>query len=228
MKRIFTIVIAIIISSLSSFSQSNTGFTVGSNFSLLTGDSTSLPDAIIKPGFYGGMFWDINTGYKTYIQIGGFYSQQGGKYKYEYFDFGKKITRTINNKIDYVKIPLMWKQVWGDWYTSIGLYGEIAAVSNSVWTERTQNVDTFFIKSDTLQSFTNDLRLYDTGFKLALGVQFPINSQYDFFMNIAYNHGFLAINPKAFRIENKMYNRFFTINVGIIINSNSYKYRSRR
>ncbi len=224
-----TLIIAIIIfSTLSSFSQSSKGFSVGSNFAYLTGDSSSLPFSNIKPGLYAGMFWDINTGYKTYIQIGGYYSQQGVRYKNEFFDFGKKITQIKRHNIDYFKIPILWKQVWGDWYTSLGMYGEFAVHSRSIWIEKTETANDLDVKRDTLTSFTNELRLYDTGLNIAIGLQTPISPQYDFFINVAYNIGLLAINPTVLRVENKMYNRFFTINVGIIINSGTYKYRSRR
>lgn len=227
MKKII-ILSFVFITSFSAFSQSNTGFTVGSNFAYLTGDSTSLPFNGIKPGVYAGLFWDINTGYKTYIEIGGFYSQQGAKYKREFFDFGSKVTQVKIHNIDYIKVPIMWKQIWGDWYTTVGLYGEIAAISNSYWIETIEEADKIDKTKDTIQSFTNQLRLYDSGINFGIGVQMPISTQYDFFFNVAYNHGILAINPDVLRIEDKMYNRFFTVNVGIIINGSNYKYKSRR
>ena len=227
MKKII-ILSFIFFASIATYSQSNTGFTVGSNFAFLTGDSTSLPFSSIKPGVYAGLFWDINTGYKRYMQIGAFYSQQGVQYKEEFFGFGTKTTNLKVHKIDYVKIPILWKQVWGDWYTSVGMYGEIAARSNSYWKITEETAGEITDTSMLIQSFTNELRLYDAGLALGLGIQTPLTTQYDFFLNVGYNHGILAVNPKVLRIENKMYNRFFTVNVGLIINSKNYKYKSRR
>ena len=215
------------IATLTSFSQTNKGFSVGSNFAFLTGDSIDLPMNHMKSGIYAGVFWDITTGYKTYIQIGGFFSQQGAQYKNEYFDYGKKVTQIIKYKIDYIKIPISWKQVWGDWYTVLGLYGEFAVNSNAIWKEKIETATDLNIETDTLQSFTNNLRFYDTGVNLSIGVQTPLSNQYDFFFNVAYNHGLLAINPSTFLVHNKMSNRFFSISVGIILRGDKYKYRSR-
>ncbi len=227
MKKIL-IFFSLILFAYISFSQANTGFTIGSNFSTYTGDSTTLPFNNIKPGLNTGIFWDINSGYKTYIQIGGFYSQQGARYKQEYFTFGNKVTYLIRHNVDYINIPISWKQIWGDWFTILGLYGEFAIVSKSKWTETDEYADTIIYKVGDYQSFTNELRTFDAGIKLAMGIQVPISSQNDFTLSVAYNHGFLCVNPNTNRVENKMFNRFFTVNLGIIISRNNYKYKSRR
>ena len=170
----------------------------------------------------------MKLAYKSYIQIGGYYSQQGVQYRYQFFDFGKKVTQIKVHKIDYGKIPIILKQSWGDWYTTIGLYAEFAVNSKSYWKEKTETEDSIHTETQEFYSFTNELRLYDAGLALGIGGQFAMSKQYDFFFQIGYNNGFFAVNPTTIRTQNKMYNRFFTVNVGIIINKNTYKYKSRR
>lgn len=227
MKKIIIIIIFSFFIS-ETFSQANMGFLAGSNFSYYTGDSTSVPLSGLKPGFTGGIFWDISTQYKTYIQIGGLYSSQGAIYKHESFDFGKKVVKIEKFNIGYIKIPLSWKQIWGDWYTTIGGYGQIAVNPKANWIIRKEYTDTIIESSNVLQSFLNDLRTYDAGVNLGIGIQIPLATQYDFFMKASYSHGLFPINQSAIRVEDKIYNRYFTVSFGIIINNNTYKYKSRR
>ena len=215
----------LIITPLFIFSQTNKGFTIGTNFAYLTGDSTSLPFSGIKPGLYGGMFWDISTGYDSFIEIGGLFSHQGVKYKNQYFDYGEKVTQTKTHNISYVKVPILWKQTWGDWYTSIGIYGEFKIRAKTITLIKTETATT--VKTDTFYptNFTNELRLYDVGFNFAIGIQTPISAKHEVFANLSYNIGLFALNPEVIRVENKMYNRFFTLNVGIIKKATRYNFR---
>lgn len=229
MKKIIATISILLTLGVSMYGQANIGLNLGCNLSYLKGDSVSLLQfKQIKPGINAGVFWEIRTAYKTYIQIGGYYSQQGGYYKKEYFKWGKKITESKKHRIDYIKIPITWKQMWGDWYTALGVYGEIAAVSKSTWRIKEESSIEIQDTGNVLQSFTNELRLYDMGLKLEIGVQIPLSNKTDMFISAGYNLGMLAINPKTIRIENKMYNRMFTLNTGIIFNRRSTKYRKRR
>ncbi len=232
MKKIIIIGIITIVS-LNVKSQSQTGFTLGSNLSYLTIDSSSLPIKYTKPGIFAGIFWDIKTGYKQYIEIGGFYSQQGALFKNEYFYNNtdsmmteKIIEKTVSN-VSYLKIPLVWKQSWGDWYTKLGIYGETKAFAKSSWSIEHFRLDTTFTERGVYSSFSNNMRQYDMGLDMEIGVQFQISNQYDFFINTGYNMGFLAINPDEVDNANRMYNRFFTINVGFIVAGSKNSYRRR-
>ncbi len=225
MKKIVIIFITFIAISTTVKSQVNTGFEVGANYAFLTGDSTSIKLYQLKPGIYTGIFWDITTSYKNYIQIGGFISQQGVKYKREYFNFSEKITDINKHNIIYLKIPITWKQMWGDWYTSLGMYGELAVASKSRWIKMIGVADSTSVKKGPLQSFTNKLRQFDAGLNLSVGTQIPLNRNFDIFFKASYNHGFLFVNTETHRVENRLYNRFFTTSVGLIINKNRYKYR---
>ena len=218
---------------LNSLAQSQMGFSFGGNLSYLTIDSSSLPIKYTKPGINAGIFWNIKTGYKQYIEIGGFYSQQGALFKNEYFFNNmdsmttEKIIATTNSNISYIKIPLVWKQVWGDWYTKLGLYGEMKTFAKSSWAVEHIRIDTNYTERGVYSSFSRNMRQYDMGLDMEIGVQFQISNQYDFFINTAYNMGVLAINPDELDNANRMYNRFFTISIGIIVAGNKNSYRRR-
>lgn len=220
--------------------QTSTGFTIGSNFSYLTGDKIKSerneklkPIKNLKPGLSVGIFWDIKSGYRTYIQIGGIYSQQGDLFKTENFQYNndtlgiilEKYTYKIKNVVNYIKVPLIWKQSWGDWQTYIGLYGAFALQAKSKYTAIHKFADTTIRESNPLHSFTYNLRTIDVGLSLGLGVQLPLNNRTDYFIKFGYEHGFIALNPKTARKEEKMYNRLFSISFGIIINKKGYRYK---
>ncbi|MEA3452480.1 MAG: outer membrane beta-barrel protein [Bacteroidota bacterium] len=230
MKKIIILTISIILFQFS-YSQNHFGLTAGSNFSYLTTDSSSLPIKYGKPGPYGGIFWNITNGYNSYVEVGAYYSLQGAQFKSENFVNNtdslktEKYTFTINSNIHYLKIPVVWKKTYGDWYTKLGFYGEIALLKTSKWEKNHLFLDTNYSETGTYGSFAENLRVYDMGLTMALGVQFSITNNIDFFLNFEYNLGFLNLTPNEIVQQNKMYNRFFTISTGIIFNKTKYKYR---
>ncbi len=243
MVKKFKLIITIIfvISNLSLFSQNQTGFTLGSNFSFLTGDlsnnTTEEEDInlqkVIKPGIYAGIFKDFKSGYNSYIELGGLYSQQGELFKSEIFTNSidsqqtVKVTKKQYFSVEYLKIPLVWKQSWGDWYTQLGAYGAYTLRASAKYQETYSFPDTTIYVTGNKTSFGYEVRAIDMGLMMSLGVQLPLNYNYDFFVNLAYNHGFVSLNPSANRKEQIMYNRYFTLSTGIILNSKSNKHRRR-
>lgn len=238
-KKYFLVLILFFIA-YNANTQTFTGFTFGGNLSYLTGDKTTTnemenvnPLKLLKPGFYGGIFWNFNTGYNKFIEIGGIFSQQGTHYKDELFQFDndssrtEKFTRVISYNIDYIHIPLLWKQDWGDWITKLGGYGSFAINAKSIWENTHRYSDTSFTLSGEYKSFSNNMRLFDLGLECAVGVQFALNNKYDFFFTLGYIHGFIVLNPDVSRQEQKIYNRCFTLSTGIILSKNKYN-RNRR
>lgn len=210
-------------------SQSLTGINVGMNFSSLSGDSSQLPIQTVRTGLNIGLTWDIKTVYKTYIQVGIFYSQQGTYNKIEYFDYGNKYTYLVYQNLDYIKIPFLWKQKWGDWYTTLGLYGAYVPnpkkgwkewIEYSTYTDTTTGIDKTFTKQNIVT--------FDVGASFSIGFQYEITKSFDFFMNFGLTRGFLALNPKDVRVENKMYNMNFSITTGIILLPNKTNTNRRR
>lgn len=218
--------------------QLNFGVYFGGNISYTTGiDSLQFSDAnlnkLVKPGFNINMLFDFKTGYSKYIETGIMYAEQGVIFKavtYQEFDNGMgiaKITRMHRNNLNYFKIPLIWKQTWGDWYTNLGIYGAIAPNLNARWSETDEFYDSVFIDTGKVEHFANGLSMFDLGFNLGAGIQLPLNNFYDFILGVSYNHGLLAINPNFTRKELAMYNRSFTVTIGIIVDNKGYKYKYR-
>jgi hypothetical protein len=227
-KKIFNIIIILLFSQLTN-SQSFTGFNIGSNFSTLTGDSAKLPTQNFKMGFNIGLTWDIQTVYESYIQLGLLFSQQGSIDKDEYFEYGYKYTHKIYRNVDYIKLPLQWKQKWGDFYTTIGFFGAFTPNPTSKWIKSWEYNNNLISDTGYYASFNNYTRSIDIGGTFSLGFQIPFNKKFDYFISLGLNRGLLAINTNTKNIENKMYNLYFTISTGLITVPNKmYTYKKKR
>ncbi len=204
--------------SLGLFAQGFMGFAVGGNMATLTGDSTSLNKRTPRYGFYLGLTRDIYLDHSTFIQYGLFYSQQGAIYKTEYYYQGLFYRDLKIVKVDYIHIPVVWKQNW-DWvYTELGGYvGFVPGTASAIWRQEIFSAT----KIDTLQgvynSFASDIQPFDIGLVFGIGEQFKINEQFDMFFDIRYKPGFIKINKGYVAYpEFASKNQVFTFSVGII------------
>ena len=225
-KLQLTLIIVLIVVSYS-FSQTYVGFTSGLNIASLSGDNAKFDKKISRKGLYEGILFDIRIAYQTYMQVGGFYSQQGIQYKSVFFDYGKKVSYSVKNNLDYIFVPITWKQMWGEVYTKIGGYGEVAFMGKSKWKRLEEFADTAITTNGTYNSFTNELRRYDIGILFAVGIQIPISDQFDVYFEASYKLGFFPIDNVAYRPEEVMRNRFFTLNVGVILFGKKSRYATR-
>jgi len=230
MKKITILVFSILIFS-SAFSQKiKIGFIGGSNFSYLTTDSSSIPMRYMKPGVKIGMIYEINNGYKSWISISPQLSQQGALFKYQSFSvdtatmYTIKYTKMIKNNLYYLKVPITWKQQWGDIYTKLGLFGSFKAFSTSDWYKIKEYRDGIDTTKGKYNSFSTLTRPIDIGVDFGFGTQIMINDEVEFFTEIGYSLGFLSINPKEIIAENKMYNRVYSISIGFIFGKKRYRY----
>lgn len=206
------------------------GFIAGSNFSYLTTDSSSLPLKTMKPGVKLGLTFEVNNGYKSWIKISPQISQEGALFENEFYAIDTNIytvkkTRIIRNNLYYLKIPISWKQDWGNTiFTKIGLYGSFKSLASSKWYEISEYRDGFDTISGTYSSFSEFTRPIDFGVDFGFGSQIMLNNEIDLYGEIGYSMGFLSINPKEIKTENKMYNRLFSVTFGILFGRNKYKY----
>ena len=255
-KNILILLFILFIISSNLFSQSHMGLVGGFNLAQLSGDYNNFygdsiilvnkndktdllrGDSIIfksqnfRPGIYVGLMWDINLKYKTYLQVGVIYSQQGSILKRTYFSASEtssqKITYKAYSKINYIMLPLTWKQLWGELYTQVGVFGSIKVQSDSEW-KRTidlpnaQNIDKY-----TFPEFEENIRIYDFGVFFGLGFQVPVSHQYDWFLGVSYRQGFFPLQEDVYRAEDVLRNRVFTINTGIIMFGKGGRNKRRR
>lgn len=205
------------------------GFTAGGSVSQLSGDNNKYNRDIYRKGVYAGVFWDIYLEYQNTLEVGGFYTQQGGIKKLEYNDAGgKKVVYSVNNQIDYVMFPIIWKQQWGDVFTQIGVYGEVAINAKSAWKREYFYADSMEYISGNYKSFTHELRLYDFGGFFGMGYQKPITDNFDFFVNLSYRFGFFSIENMPESSADIMKNRVFTLNAGIILFNKDKRYARKK
>ncbi len=229
MKKISSIIILLFIYTSLQGQNSASGFFSGLNLSMLTGDSTKLPNRTFRYGARAGMFWDFNVKYNTDFEFGIFYSQQGVKYYHQYFDFNKEVYMKNINKIDYIQIPVVWKEHFGTAYTKIGIYSEIAANAKSLWFLEYKYRDSMQTYNGQYPSFVNSLRLYDIGAYFGAGFQFSTRKKVDILIEANFTHGFFPINEGEYSSENQMRNMSFNISAGLLFGkSKKKKYKSHR
>ena len=224
MKKQIVLLLSIFILSGNLFSQTFFGFVGGVNFSQLSGDNPDFDMQIPRIGMYGGITLDVILKHNTYLQIGGMYSQQGSVLKSSYFLTGQKVTYKEYNNVDYFTLPLTWKQLWGDFFTQMGIYGQTPIIAKSYWKKEIDYANSSWDTiSGPIKSFTSNLRHYDVGIFFAFGLQVPISYQYDWYLNVSFRQGFFPIKTQKYydninqSAEDIIRNRVFSINTGIII-----------
>ncbi len=217
MKRVATIIVGLVLS-ISLLGQGFTGFVLGSNMATLTGDSTSLNKRSPRFGFYAGIIRDLYIDQSTYIQYGIFYSQQGAIFKTEYYYQGLFYRNLKILKVDYIHIPVVWKQNW-DWaYTELGGYVNfIPGTAKAVWRQEIHSAESIDTLEGVYNSFGRDIRYYDLGLVFGIGYQFKVNEAFDMFFGIRYKPGFMKLYKGYVPYpEFSSKNQVFTFSVGLI------------
>ena len=230
MKKIILALLLLILGIAGNAQRAKVGFSFGLNSSYLTTDSSAMPLKFSKPGGMVSMIFEFENGYKSWFDISPTISQQGALFKSSFYTRDTKTfevvkrTTLVNNNLFYLNLPFTWKQEWGDIYTKLGFYPGLKLYSESRWKiidEYSDHIDTV---TGVYGSFSQNTRPFDVGINMGFGVQTNLNDQWQLYGGIEYNMGFLAINPKEVRTENKMYNRWFSINLGLLFGKNRYKY----
>lgn len=197
--------------------KGNIGFAAGGGLTYLSGDNDKYDQTLYRKAAYGGIFYDIYLEFQNTLEVGVFYSQQGGIKQKEFYGIGKKYSFSVNNEVDYVMFPLIWRQTWGELYTQIGMYGEVAINAQSVWKQETYYYDTLLTSTGLYRSFTHELRMYDVGALFGAGYQLPVTLKFDVFINFSYKFGFFPIQNKPESTAEIMRNRVFTLSTGIVL-----------
>ena len=252
-RRLFLILIFATVYYLDASAQLGVGASMGANFSYLIGKDR-IEDAKRRIGICPGFHIDIPLVLESYLQIGAIYSQQGitvkidqpklhvqnpeleglppdsvfnGDYHYKY---------TEKRQINYIIIPITWKQKFGDFYTQAGPYIGIPISAKLTYTkdyipninasyDNTAFGDTSNYKTHIKEekgSFVNNLRQYDVGAMFGVGVQVPLGNRIDVFICGNYKLGFFSIEEK---IKNQsrhkvIRNQVFSVSAGFLLVNN--------
>lgn len=225
-----TFIILAIFANSYTFSQASIGFMAGPNFSNLIGKG-KLEGSKNRIGISGGIIVDIPIGYLTFLEFGGKFSQQGVISESIYFLYGKKIESKIVNSVDYLVVPLNWKQSFGSIYTKIGPYAALALRAESKWSMKTEfSTDSISEESGVYQSFVNDLRQFDVGITFGLGFESEIGSNLNFLIDFSYSLGLFSIDNPTGEQADDLKNQVINVSIGVIIPNKprSKTYRRRR
>ncbi|MCR4560110.1 MAG: PorT family protein [Bacteroidales bacterium] len=231
MKKIFILVITALVGSLNAFSQINVGASMGVNFSYLIGDDR-IEDATKRIGISPGIHVAFPLVYESFLEVSAIYSQQGVMIKKDDQERNFHIKYRENRNIDFMIIPITWKQQFGDFYTKLGPYVGVALDAQLTWKCDSISPDTSIRASGKKASFVNDLRQYDVGANFGLGYQTSISGGIDLFVGVDYRIGFFSIEDKNKKQINnkKLRNQVFSFSAGIyfVKNRRSKTYRHHR
>ena len=205
------------------------GASMGVNFANLIG-ANKIEDSKPRIGLYPGINVDIPLVYDTYLEVGAYYSQQGVSVKTD--EMGRGMVRekqTITKYVDYLQIPLYWKQSFGDIYTKIGPFASIALDASSKWKIDSIGRDTMMVHKGKYDSFITKLRKYDVGAAFAVGYQSSISRCLDIFIDASYKIGFFSVEEKTDNQKKILRNQLFSVSVGVyfVQSRHSKTYRRR-
>jgi len=231
MCKKFFILVLLIFAFFPVFSQINFGVGMGANFSYLIGKDR-IEDSKRRIGMCPGVFVDFPLVYESFLEIGAMYSQQGVSIKTEENIRGVLVKYTENRNIDFLVIPITWKQRFGDFYTQAGPYVGLAMDASLTWKKDSIAKDTSIRTKGTKASFVNVLRQYDVGAMFGVGYQNAIARGLDLFIGVNYRMGFFSVEDRnKTQIRNKVLrNQVFSVTAGLFFvkNRSSKTYRGHR
>ncbi len=209
-------------------------------------------DKISRKGLYGGLIWDIKIKKgklfrSTMLQTGILYSQQGATYRNSHFgtvqdtllavvekideysvqNSTAEITQSFYRKVDYITVPLTWKQHWGEFYTKLGVYSQLGILTDSSTTKVYKYPVVKIKNNGESGKFLESDVFYDLGVSTGIGFQTALNDEYDFFLDFSYRFGFLKVDKETYRTQDIMRNSVFTVSTGIIIFGKNRRYFKR-
>ncbi|MBO7440648.1 MAG: outer membrane beta-barrel protein [Bacteroidales bacterium] len=238
------------------------GFSLGANFSNLVGPG-KIEGSKPRFGFCPGLVLNFPTAFESYLEVGAFYSQQGVNIKTEdygadpealipymgkdlYYKYTQQNIRTlryqtnISKHVNYLCIPVMWKQSFGALYGKIGPWASFAldAYSQKKVTihcgadtvvKYDSSKDTTAVGKAFNQSFINKLRKYDVGGAISVGYQTAIGQGLDLFIDVSYKVGFFSVEDEPQNRKSTIRNMYFTVSTGLFFvrDRRSRTYRRR-
>ena len=263
MYRILSILSLLVVLAQGVLAQSTViGFSLGANFSNLVGQG-KIEGSKPRFGFCPGIVLNFPTALESYLEVGAYYSQQGVNIKSEaygadydalvpymgaelYKKYTQQTIRTLRYKtniskhVDYLCIPVMWKQTFGQLYGKIGPWAAFAvdAYSQKKVTincgadtviKYDSSKDTTAIGKAFNQSFINKLRKYYVGGAMSVGFQTAIGQGLDLFIDATYKIGFFSVEDEPVNRQSTIRNMYFTISAGLLFvrDRRSRTYRRR-
>lgn len=238
------------------------GFSLGANFANLVGPG-KIDGSKPRFGFCPGLVINFPTALESYLEVGAFYSQQGVNIKSEaygadrealvpymgealYKKYTQETIRTLRYKtniskhVDYLCVPVMWKQSFGALYGKVGPW---AAFALNAYSEKKVTIncgadtvikydsskDTTAIGKAFNQSFINKLRKYDVGVGISVGYQTAIAQGMDLFIDASYKMGFFSVEDEPLNRKSTIRNMYFTVSAGLFFvrDRRSRTYRRR-
>ncbi len=228
--------------SVMGFAQStNFGLSMGVNFTNFVG-RVKIPESQPRIGICPGVLLDIPMAYESYLELGAIYSQQGVMIKKDGFP-GANTHHVISKEtkfVDYVTIPVLWKQTFGDLYVKAGPFLAVATkatsklvtdtITRTSYVHYDSSKDTTEFGKSLNQSFVNSLRQYDVGASFNVGFQTSVARGLDLFVDASYKIGFFSVEEQPATKNSPLRNQYFQVTAGMFFvkNRSSKTYRGYR
>ncbi|MBP5504369.1 MAG: outer membrane beta-barrel protein [Bacteroidales bacterium] len=199
------------------------GLSMGVNRTNLIGRDR-VEDSKPRLGMCPGINVDIPLVYDTYLEIGAYYSQQGVSVKTDEFVMASVRQKLkVTKFVDYLQVPLYWKQSFGDIYTKVGPFASMAIRASSDWKkELLYGNDSILVEKGHYNSFIKKLRKYDVGAAFAVGYQTSVSRSIDIFFDASYKIGFFSVEEKTDTNKKVLRNQVFCISAGVYFQQNRH------
>jgi len=223
---------AFILSNFQSYGQTGKIIRAGLNLSKLIGDY-EYDYSKFRYGANAGFFVDKQFKLlENSVEVGIIYSQEGVKFQNLTPTFGKRTVYEVTHKLDYIIIPLCFKQMWGNLYTKFGPYGAYLLQANSSWKETVESGFVDSVSTGTSVDFQSNLRKYNGGLVVGAGLLFPVGRGSSFTVDFSYNFGLTLLSKDDLHPEFAFKTRVLQISIGLTMGRREqngyYKQRSRR
>ena len=213
MRKIVLILVLVIITTLAYSQKQLIGVNGGIVFSNISTDFDLYKDKTYKTD------WSANLNYERFlsknfsIEIGISYIKKGFT---DYFvwtnENGDELrTDEYNNSYEYLSIPIGTKYTIGNKLKGIGIIG----ISPAYLIKGT------IISPDYIEIYNHkkDITKYPNRFDLnafiGVGISYKILKQFELNLNGTFNHSLISMTKKDYFENNKIYNYFYNVNIGL-------------
>ncbi len=151
--------------------QLSAGFQGGINVSSLHGHK-DYTESKLRLGLTANLLVDVPLDRVGFISLetGLGISQQGMKHTIITESIASKTTLDVKNKLDYLVMPLLLKENFGNVYTKFGVYGGYLINVKSEWESvEEKSGQSMPMESGTNEEFAENANIYDYGISFGMG-----------------------------------------------------------
>lgn len=202
-KLIFIAAITVMAVSVTQAQEVRLGAKGGVNFATFNGDN--LGDVKSRTGFHIGALVEIPVSERFWIQPEILYSAQGAKYKESGMELGVNYSYDIEEKLDYIQVPIMAK-----FYIVDGLALEAGPQISFLVSSKGEYEGTIGNVTVSDDRDLDDISKIDFGLGVGASYRLPMGV----FLGARYNFGLSNVNDSENADNQKIHNNVFQVSAG--------------